>query len=229
MLINGKISIDMRKLVKLLFTITLLCFSSLFLVSVFKITWAIEQSLYDKPKVFQKMQVVNSSKQIQILKDSELYTSSWNSSKSEQVDAFSVSLTNDNFYQVMRRRIEYVKNVCERQHDNGQSLLSKASLSVSVTKKPNENVRIWLLEKEQIAFCPIPKAASTSWKINLLHFRASDKKVKYLINRYNVPEDRLKEVGATFPTIQEWEDYYSKNMANFGVFLFVSSDRSSSV
>ena len=171
----------MQRFEKVILTITLLSVALLFFVNVFRIIWPIHQSLYKKPIVFHKMQVLNSSKQIQASKNSELLTNNWNSSMKEDVDAFSLSLTSHNFYQVMRRRHDYVKKVCEWQRDHAQSLISNASLSVQGNRNPNEDVRVWLFEKERIAFCPIPKAASTSWKINLLHFRATDKNVSDLI------------------------------------------------
>lgn len=138
-------------------------------------------------------------------------------SNAEKVDA----TPDDSFYKMMRSRIEYLESVCARHNNSGSFLTSDASLGISEIVDLNEEARLWLLKEEEVAWCPVPKAASTSWKINMLHFRASNEQIKSLIERYKVPERRLQHVGLVSPTIQEWKDYSALHTANLTSFIIV--------
>ena len=141
---------------------------------------------------------------------------------SKHLKALRHTLADDGFLNVMQTRIETLKSMCTRQDvRGGSSLTSEASLGISGVEDADAEARLWLLKEEKVAWCPVPKTASTSWKINLLNFRANDEQIKSLIKRYKIPEHRLKHVGIISPTIQEWKAYASGNTANLTSFIIV--------
>ena len=85
-------------------------------------------------------------------------------------DTFSLN----QFRNLMQSRIQHIRNVCEADYRSpGETLSSIASLGLPDYRKVEgtQEARLLLLDKERIIWCPVPKAASSSWKYNLLHFR----------------------------------------------------------
>ena len=127
------------------------------------------------------------------------------------------------FHEVMQHRIEHINIACKKISEHGEALPSTASLGFWANQKigASEPVQIYILRKEQIAWCPVPKAASTSWKINMLHLRASNEQIEDLVERITIPEDRLTTVGFEFLSMQQWKSYSSVNNANLTLFMIV--------
>ena len=88
----------------------------------------------------------------------------------ESEDAFSLT----QFRSLMQRRIQHIKDVCGKKLVQGKTLSSIASLGLPDygKVKDSHSTNILVLDKEGIIWCPVPKAASTSWMHNLLHFRS---------------------------------------------------------
>ena len=124
------------------------------------------------------------------------------------------------FHEVMQHRIEHINIACKKISEHGEALLSTATLGFFGGLKTG-GPQIYMLRKEQIAWCPVPKAASTSWKINLLHLRASNEEIDDLVEKIRIPEDRLRTVGFEFLSMQQWKNYSSVNTANLTLFLIV--------
>ena len=102
----------------------------------------------------------------------------------ESFEPFKLSFTNSSFYEVMQHRIKYIQDACKRINPPTASLGFWENKEKGVWTEPP---MIYILRKEQIAWCPVPKAASTSWKINLLHLRASNEQIAEVIKLVSLP------------------------------------------
>ena len=160
----------MIKIIKVLFKEALLAVGLLLLLYTFKIGWSDNGSMYHKLKMLQRNQNAKSSERLfkrlnssalEDVKAVGVSSERLSNSALEDVKPFKVSSIHD-FYKLMQSRLEHLRNVCQKPSDHGQSLTSKASLNVSLADKSRSHVRMYMFKKEKVAFCPIPKAASTA-------------------------------------------------------------------
>ena len=133
----------MSSIVKLIFSIGLLNVVVLLWVYTFKIGWSGDGPIDNRRKMLQRNQTPKSPKRL---------FERVKSSPSKDVKAVQVSSTNGNFYRLMQRRLEHVKNACRKHSGHSQSLTSKATLNVSMVDNSNAQVRMYMLKKEKVAF-----------------------------------------------------------------------------
>ena len=107
-------------------------------------------------------------------------------------------LPNTEFEDIMNTRVQNMHKIC-----NDPVLVKKQT--------PLNSANIYWFQHENIAYCPIFKAASTTWVNNLIAIAEVPQKTKdELKQKYLLPISRLKHVGAINPTLGRWSSYISK-------------------
>ena len=130
----------------------------------------------------------------------------------------------EKFKMMMERRISHVKSGCASAVMNGKTLTSLSSLGLPEygPVKDSDTIRLWWFRDKGVAYCPVYKSASTSWKRNLLHFRHKTWEAKRLIKKYpqkaSVP---IKYYHLLDPTIKYWNSQYSSGNISSSLISFI--------
>ena len=142
---------------------------------------------------------------IAFLAYSYLQISTWGNYEKDPIE-----LQND-FAQLMNERYRHVKDTCAQ-----TNLVSKRSFL--------QSSHIYWMQKQNIAYCPSFKSATSTWLNNLVQIsNHSQPEIERVKQKHPfAPIDQLRNLGAINPSRSKWSDYitslnYSHNLTGFMV------------